>query len=334
MGEISSLFVHKIIAHLDEKHDREPLFAAAGLDPAIPLNPSLMISDHDYYTFFEAAARLDNSKGDLPLRVGGAMGAEDFGAIGLAFKSAPNLGASFRRVERYARMLTSVISYTIEETRDGMLFKLFREGQERLGTRLSNEGAFASYTSLANEVSTASFKPKAVFFRHGNPSHSDAHEQHFGCPVHFDSDKDAMLLSSTDLLTPNRLGDQSLIKFFDQHLEQELAKFDDDVSLEKRLKIKISKALSGGIPSISDISSTMGMSGRTLQRRLSEQGISFQSVVDDARRDLAEKLLRETNFPLTEIAFLVGFSEQSAFNRAFKRWGGQTPRSFRLKVQS
>jgi AraC-like DNA-binding protein len=76
------------------------------------------------------------------------------------------------------------------------------------------------------------------------------------------------------------------------------------------------------------------MSGRTLQRRLSARGYSFQALVDESRRELAERLLKETGYPLAEIAFLIGFSEQSAFNRAFKRWAGQTPRSYRLRAQS
>ena len=72
------------------------------------------------------------------------------------------------------------------------------------------------------------------------------------------------------------------------------------------------------------------MSGRTLQRRLSEQGYSFQNLVDESRRQLAEQLLQQTDYSLAEVSFMTGFSEQSAFTRAFKRWAGQTPRSFRL----
>ena len=74
-----------------------------------------------------------------------------------------------------------------------------------------------------------------------------------------------------------------------------------------------------------------GMSARTLQRHLSGRGYSFQALVDDSRRELAERLLKDTQYPLAEVAFLTGFSEQSAFNRAFKRWAGQTPRSFRIQ---
>jgi len=76
------------------------------------------------------------------------------------------------------------------------------------------------------------------------------------------------------------------------------------------------------------------MSGRTLQRRLSEQGYSYQTLVDESRRELARRLLRQTDFSLIEVTFMTGFSEQSAFTRAFKRWAGQTPRSFRVDAQA
>jgi AraC-like DNA-binding protein len=75
------------------------------------------------------------------------------------------------------------------------------------------------------------------------------------------------------------------------------------------------------------------MSERTLHRRLSERGMTFKSLVDETRRHVAENLLRDSRYTATEVAFLTGFSEQSAFNRAFKRWTGQTPTGFRAGGQ-
>jgi AraC-like DNA-binding protein len=71
-----------------------------------------------------------------------------------------------------------------------------------------------------------------------------------------------------------------------------------------------------------------------LQRRLADRGYSYQTLVDEARRQLSKRLLEETDYSLFEIAFMTGFSDQSAFTRAFKRWAGQTPRSFRIRSQS
>ena len=85
---------------------------------------------------------------------------------------------------------------------------------------------------------------------------------------------------------------------------------------------------------LSDIARRLGMSGRTLQRRLSDEGYSYQTLVDESRRQLAKRLLHQTDFSLVEVAFMTGFSEQSAFTRAFKRWAGQTPRSYRIGSKS
>ena len=74
------------------------------------------------------------------------------------------------------------------------------------------------------------------------------------------------------------------------------------------------------------------MSGRTLQRKLAKLELTFQTLVDESRRQLAERMVKESDYSFMEIAFMCGFSEQSAFNRAFKRWAGQTPRSYRLQA--
>lgn len=333
MGQITSLFVHKVIRQVDDGLDKRALLASVGLDPDAPVDAKIMVADSDYYDLLDRIARADPQAIDLPLRVGATMRTDEYGAFGLAWKSALNLRGSFDRAERYARVLTSVAFYEVRDAEEGVYFHLHRDGERRLGLRLSNEATIASATAISKEVSTAEFQPLAVYFKHRAPGSTIAHERHFGCPVHFGTDKDALLVSSEMTTVPNRLGDPAISQFFDAHLEEELSKLGDDASLERRVRIQVSQSLSQGVPTISGIAGYFGMSARTLQRRLSERGYSFQTLVDESRRELAERLLRETEYPLAEVAFLTGFSEQSAFNRAFKRWAGQTPRSFRIGVQ-
>ena len=156
------------------------------------------------------------------------------------------------------------------------------------------------------------------------------YENHFGCPVHFETERDALEINPESLRVPNRLGDETIARFFDQHLEAALASLPDDNSLEKRVRLTVAQLLSEGVPPLSLVAANLGLSARTLQRRLADQGQSFQNLVDQSRRELARQLLTETNYSLAEIAFLTGFAEQSGFNRAFKRWEGQTPRSYRI----
>ena len=331
MGKVTSLFVHKVIAQADDSLNKPAFLESVGVDPEAPVDPKAMVADTDYYQFFADLARADPHGLELPLRVGASMRCEEYGAFGLAWKSAPNLRGSYERGERYARTLTSVATYEVREDDEGVYMHLHRDGDRAaLGFRLSNEATIASIAAISQEVCASEFRPQAIYFKHAAPESTRAHEDHFGCSVNFGADMDALLVSHETVQAPNLVGDPSIVKFFDSHLDQELSKFEDDASLERRVRIQISQSLSEGVPTVSDIAHRVGMSGRTLQRRLSDRGYSFQKLVDEARRELAERLLKETSYPLAEVAFLTGFSEQSAFNRAFKRWAGETPRSFRI----
>ena len=334
MGQITSLFVRKVVGEVEDGIDKDALLRSVGIEPDSPINPAQMLPDAEYYAFLEKIARAETNGTTLPLRAGAAMRCDDYGAFGLAWKSALNLRGSYERAERYARVLTSVSTYELETAEQGAFIHLHRDGDRRLGMRLSNEATIASIVSISQQVSTRKFQPLAVYFKHSAPSCLDGHKAYFSCPIYFDSDRDALLVSRESLQTRNYLGDESISKFFDTHLEAEMSKFADNNSLEKQVRIYISRSLSEGIPTISDVARHFSISGRTLQRRLSELGYSYQALVDESRRQLAQRLLQQTDYSLVEIAFMTGFSEQSAFTRAFKRWAGQTPRSFRINPPS
>ena len=331
MGQVTSLFVWKVVGEVDESADRAALLRSVGIDPAGPIDPSHMVTDTEYYGFFERCAAADSKGWTLPLRVGAAMRCDEYGAFGLAWKSATDLRGSYKRAERYARVLTSVSTYEVEPTDGGAFMHLHRDGERLLGMRLSNEATIASIVAISQQASSGEFRPLAVYFKHPAPHSPADHEAHFGCAVHFASERDALLVSEETLRTPNKVGDADIVRFFDTLLEADLSKLDDDRSLERTVLDWISRSLSAGVPALSDVARHLAMSGRTLQRRLGEQGLSYQNLVDEARRRLAQRLLRETDYSLVEIAFMTGFAEQSSFTRAFKRWAGQTPRSYRLE---
>lgn len=195
------------------------------------------------------------------------------------------------------------------------------------------EATISSITSTSREVSGKDVNPLAVYLKHPSPESIVDHKAPLECSVHFETDQDAQLVSHKSLLMRNKIGDQSIASFLGIHHEPERLNFEEGHSLVQDVRHQISRVLHEGVPTISETAKQLGMSGRTLQRRLSEQGYSFQTIVDETRRQVSEKLLQETDHTLAEIAFMTGYSEQSAFTRAFKRWAGQTPRSYRLNVQ-
>lgn len=329
MGAITSLFVRKVVRAAGDAVDQDALLRSIGLDPEGEGNISHMVSDTAHYDLLERIAGLTGGAIDLPLRVGASMNCDDYGALGLAWKTAPTLRASFARAERYWRLLTNVAEYEVRHEGSDAYFILHRAGERRLGLRLSNEATLASVTSIIRQVSPREFAPLEVHLKHPPPAVTAAHEAYFGCPVVFESGLDALLVPAEALAQPNRLGDVGITRFLLSHLDEELKKLKADRTLREMVHDAIAQSLSDGVPRVPAVARRLGLSERTLQRRLGEEGLSFQKLVDEARRELAEGLLVQSDYSLAEVAFLSGFSEQSAFNRAFKRWMNQTPAAYR-----
>lgn len=329
MSRVSALFARKVIAAVDHAIDQHALLESIGLSPDHETDAAVMLSDTTYYELLERIAGLSDGAVDLPVRVGASMACDDYGAFGLAWKTAPNLRASFARAERYAQLLTSVVEYEVRREGSNAYFFLHRSGQQRPGLFMSNEATLASVTSISRQVASQDFSPIEVHFKHAPRGSTLSHEKYFGCPVNFQSEMDAILVSSDALSQPNRLGDEGISAFLLGFLDEELKKFGSEQSLPQKVKRVIAQLLSDGLPNMSDIARRFGLSQRTLHRRLGEEGITFQTLLDDARRELAMGLLVNSDYSLAEVSFLTGFSEQSAFNRAFKRWSEQTPASYR-----
>lgn len=333
MNAVTSLFVRKVVAAAGVGSDASGLLQSVGLDPDAKADPKVMIEASAYYDLLERIAkRIDATA--LPLRTGASMRCDDYGALGLAFKAAPTLYGSYERVARYARLWTSVVSYELVADGPNTWFVLHRTGARRLGLRLSNEATLASATAIGREVSIDGvFTPLEVRLRHPAPAVIAHHEAYFGCPVVFGSDRDAILIAADSIHRANKLGDAGITQFLQQHLDQELTQITETRSLHERTKDVIAGALSEGLPRMEDVARSLGMSVRSLHRRLADDSMTFRTLTEDTRQELAEGLLRDARYSISEIAFLTGFSEQSSFNRAFKRWVGETPATYRKAQQ-
>lgn len=257
---------------------------------------------------------------------------DDIGALGLAIKTAPTLRASLERVERYWRVVTDTAVYRLDESGDPALLAIeARTGNHSvLGFR--NEGALAGFARNMRQFVEGDLVLDHVSFRHACRSDPARYAAHFGCPVRFGADRDAIALKPAMLDLPNRLGDAAVSDFLTAHLETEIGSLTDDSSVRALLLRRLTPALSNGVPQAREIARAMGMSERTLYRRLAEEGLTFRDVLAEAQLSLAQELLRDSTSSIAEIAFLTGFSEQSTFSRAFKRWIGQAPAQFRQQA--
>ena len=334
MGWISTVFVHKALDAAVALESVDPevgtaLFESVDLDPSASVDPGTMISDGDFFGLLERIAELDDRGRTVPIHMGASMCCDDYGAFGLAFKSAPDLLSSYARVERFGKVVTSIANFRIERSGTSVFLEVIQGRDQRLGLKMTNELALAAAMSISREVSNGDFSLVAVHFMSDRPADEGIYQEHFRCPIHFGADRDALEVMTTVASRANRLSDDGMSKFFETHLDTQLSQINDKSELERRIVDQIGEALSEGVPTLAEVAGRLGMSTRTLQRRLSADGLAYQDLVLDARKSLSEQLLRRTDYVLAEIAFLTGFSDQSTFTRAFKRWYGQTPANYR-----
>ena len=291
--------------------------------------PEQRMRDGDFFDLLEHIARTVSDGRSVPLRVGASMRCDDYGAFGLSFKSAPDLRGSYRRVERYGRVVTTISNFRLVNGEETSLFEVIPALPDRPGVRLTNELALSAAVALSREVSQQGFELRAVHLSQAEPDVLEPFEEHFRCPIRFGSTRDALEVANHQLHAPNRLGDDAISRFLDAHLDGALKEVTGTGMIVRQLKAEISSALSEGIPKLETLAPRLAVSPRTLQRRLAEDGMNFQGLVKDVQYALARKLLQASECRLSEVAFLTGFSDQSSFGRAFKRWSGHSPRAFR-----
>ena len=323
MGWIPYYFAHKAL-------DLAEVGDAAAFRELRGRQADAMMRDTEFFDLLEHIERDVSGGRSIPVRVGATMRCEEYGAFGLAFKSAIDLGSSYRRVERFGRVVTSVSNFRLISGDATSLFEVIPGFPDRPGLRLTNELALSAAVAISREVSEQPFAPVAVHLSLPVPRDPTPFEAHFGCPIRYGAARDALEVSNDQLDLPNRLGDDSISRFFDTHLDSALAELPEPAELIRRVRSEITNALSEGTPTVSQIAKRLAMSGRTLQRKLAEEHLNYQDIVTDVQHGLAKQLLRASDCTLAEVAFLTGFADQSSFGRAFKRWSGQTPLSYRV----
>lgn len=253
----------------------------------------------------------------------------DLGPLGLAAKSAPTLRDSLLRLERYFRLLTDTAAYRLEEGDERAFFILETHTPNRAALQLRDECALAAVADTIKAFGSAGIELDHVTFKHECRSDPAQFKAFFGCDVRFGSARNAIALAPDCLDLPNRLGDRGICDFLTQHLDAELQQLPDTTSLRDEVLHHLTPRLSDGVPQASDVATRMGMSERTFYRRLADEQMTFRDVLRDAQLSLARELLSDSACSIAEVAFLTGFSEQSTFSRAFKRWVGAAPAQFR-----
>lgn len=250
-----------------------------------------------------------------------------FHALGYAWLASHSLREALNRFVRYLRIVSEKLFLSLEDGRDGLRLTL---SYTMLGMRVPAQIDMGMAMSI--HICRLNFgedlKPVAVSFMHDKPPCAEEYFALFRAPVRFSAATDAMTFSYLDVDRYLTGANSQLARLNDQVMIDYLAKLDKDDIINRATAAVVDMLPSGGVAD-EKIAERLNMSVRSLQRRLKEAGTTFRTILDMVRRDLASAYVRDPEIELAEVAFLLGFSEQSAFSRAFKRWTGSSPSEVR-----
>lgn len=322
---ISTRWTRDIVALAVAEGAREDaLWAAAQLDPQLLGDE---IPERAHLAVWEAIMRTLESPG-FPIRVAARRNIDEYALLGLACKTSESVREALTHLIRFTGVWRSQYRCVLHE-RDGAADLVIEGPTGSLARRCTNESALAQILNAIRDVARDPIELRHVSFRHAAPPDVEEHVRFFGCTPIFDAPTDALTFPSTTLDGALSLADSALSTFLVGQLDELAKRHVSAEPLTDRVRREIGRLLPGGAPKLETVAGRLAMSPRTLQRHLASGETSFAQLVDATRHHLAVELLRDTDRSMAEISFVLGFSEPSAFHRAFKRWEGTTPTKFR-----
>lgn len=277
----------------------------------------LMASRPRYPDFVLAAVRLHT--------------ASSLGVVGLACKSCATVGEAFACHQRYQHLTNRTAEYTASSGNGRVTVTETRFGAPRLGSILVSDYTMLVAIRLLRLIGA---KPPTVLGawsrRSAMPAEElAAYEDFLGAPVTVGAERAGVALTQESLTIPVIGADSELADYFAEVLRHTSPPVPSEPGVVEDVRRQIRARLVHGPPSAAVVARSLGLGQRTLQRRLHEHDMSYASVLEDTRRRIAESLLVENERSLAEIAYLLGYAEQSSFHRAFRRWHATTPAAYR-----
>jgi len=265
---------------------------------------------------------------DLGIRLGSQLKVTTHGILGYAAMTSATLADALSLVTKHVQTRTPMLVGNISVKRGTVAIRI--EEAAVLGDirRPVLEIAASAVNAVALFLTNGEFKCDSVRFPYEEPEYAAEYRGVFGCPLVFGAEATEIRFSAALLNTPLLLADEAAQRQAALQCEEELQAIEMSDDLVQRIRAQLLKS-SDSLLDLDQVSVQLGLSPRTLRRRLQSSGTSFQHVLNSAREDLAAQLLRTTHMTISEIADRLGYTNQSNFSRAFKGWTGLSPRQFR-----
>ena len=309
--------------------DIDRVFGEAGVDLNCIGNPTVGMCLKSFCGLFESAS--ENTQNDnFGLWFGNQFQPDDLGLWGYAAISSPTLGNALDNLIELFRyhQQCSMLRLTASNSRLCQLEYQVRDPQivER---RQDAELSLGMFFNLIRNCMGQGWHPEEVYFEHPKPENSKEHERAFDAPVFFSQKFNAIVFDQAILEKPMPNPDLKLMAITRACLETLQTNSPINQNLTDKIRNLIRIKLADGYPSLESIAESLYMSTSAIQRNLAWEGLSYTELVEEVRKALAEMYFKQRNLSLSEISYLLGYSELSAFSRAFRRWTGHSPREYR-----
>jgi AraC-like DNA-binding protein len=323
--------IGQIVKNMYELHglDAQALFGEHGITLDAIRDPNARIPAR---TWDALARRTVTLIGDpaFGLRAAHCWHPSNLGALGFAWLSSSTLRTGLQRVVRYWRLLGEKAAAHLEDTHAG-LKTVFESGRtDPVVGSITADFTMSLLVSMCRMNYGDALRPVAVTLKRVKPDGWQVYRGHYGCPVHFATDEDSFTLARGDADKPLPSSNRQIAATLDGILAQQLAQL-DKTNVVARCRASLMEQLSSGELSEEEMAQQLHMSRRTLQRKLADAETTYQQLVDETRHDLALRYIENPHHSITDITFMLGFSQQSAFTRAFRRWTGFAPSEYRQR---
>ena len=298
-----------------------------GLDPALTVNPRATYPvDKVAKAWTDASLLMDLPS--IGLESAKFYRATDLHALGYAFLASSSLRTALARVVRYTAIINSY-GFRVEEDEQGIsLCSPSLLGLSSSASAILEDNRLSLIIALCRRASKEGFNPVAVALVHPEPEDTAPYYGFFRCPVTFGASESRVSFSIQQADRPFTAANHELARANDSVMANLVKSLQKD-DLVVKVKSAIIEELPSGEPAAETIAKSLCLSTRSLQRKLADEGTTYTKLLREVRYELAEKYIADDTYAITEISYLLGFSDTSVFSRAFKRWSGHPPGYFR-----
>ena len=315
----------------DNGIDPAPLFKKHGIEASAVFDPGSRIS---YVKLDRVMAEAVEQSGDpfFSLKEAEYLLPSHIGPLGFAWLASTSLRTAFQRVQRYIKVLHEKMQVTLRDSEDALVVS-FKLDEPSANSYHRDCGFLTLVTKMCRFNCGNQWNPMRVTVAHPAPPDQSHFYSLFRCPVEFGAEENSLHIDLRQADKQLTGANKQLAQLNDHIVVRYLAHLSRN-DIINRVKAAILDGLGEGTATESYIAQAMNTSIRNLNRKLSNDGTSFKSLLMEIRRELAEQYISDSTLTLTEISFLLGFSEVSSFSRAYRRWEGQSPSEARKSRQS